>query len=66
MVIMHLVACLVTDTNSCKQFNLQFSDIKVNQCYSMPAQYELTKWVELHPNYIISKWNCDEGEKKDA
>lgn len=60
------VACLVTDLNSCKEIKMSLieeKEVTPQQCM-FNGQQEIMKWVELHPNWTITKWQCGRPSTK--
>lgn len=54
-----LIACLISDPTSCKQFNIHFNGHATTpmQCMMVSMQ-ELAKWKDQHPQYMPKKWKC--------
>jgi hypothetical protein len=63
MITLIFAVCMVDEPTRCKDVSLVFEGEKVStaQCFTY-GQMEMAKWLGDHPNWIISKWRCVDGQ----
>ena len=59
MIELVFAVCMIDQPTACKDVYLNFEadSVTPQQCM-MYGQFEMSKWIGEHPNYVIKKWRC--------
>lgn len=62
MITIFLLACSITEGQTCKNVELVFEpgQASLHECM-LYGQIELAKWHMEHPNWRVARWRCGVG-----
>jgi hypothetical protein len=58
MIELIFTACLLTQSDTCKEDRLIYTDITPITCM-MGAQAQLAEWSNGHPGWAVASWRCE-------